>query len=473
LSGKLATSLRATYNLQSAAGTLLFLLALALLILGLATGLLAVVRPAMGTWPWLLAFLVLEVPTVWAYWRSRRSARLIWVMGQWQPPDAVDVDAAGRPWLDAAALAFDQADFKRALQVMERLPAEAIRGKVKLAKGWTLLWNGRWDEGLGQLEDGGASRRQLKWLRSMGMEEVGSAQRSWPAWLTLILVVAAIAGLLLPLGGAIRSQAAALSRGFDIGGFEAGARGRFVVHYHDPAFAGTVIDLADDALDHDLAFMNLPGDTFKDREISLFLCEDQAEYMKRSPHPVPWEAACAVPDENAIFLYKPKPDPGDQIYFQVTVAHELNHLIYNRMGIHGHNDSWLNEGLANYVGYKYAFDRNNIPRQAWLQEHEFSNLRGHFIPFGQFFSIEPHQLSRDEDVGVFYEQGSSVVYLLIEEYGREGFLKFMKTYAEGSSVDRALAMTYPTLPNLEALAAVWGLFFNDAATVPNQASFSR
>jgi hypothetical protein len=264
-----------------------------------------------------------------------------------------------------------------------------------------------------------------------------------------------------------------MSRGFDVSGFESGARGRLVVHYHDPAFAGMVIDLADDALDHDLAFLNLPSDTFGAQEIHLFLCEDQAEYMKRSPHPVAWEAACAMPEENAIFLYKPKQTPSDEIYFQVTVAHELNHLIYHRMGVHGHNDSWLNEVLANYVGYKYAFDRNNIPRQAWLQEHEFNRLRGHFIPFRQFFSIEPHELNRDEDVGVFYDQGSSVVYLLIEEYGRDSFLKFMKTYASGTSVDKALAVNYPSLPDLDALAAVWGLFFNDEATVPKQASFSR
>jgi hypothetical protein len=479
--GTLAPALRTPFCLQALAAALLALGFILIMLSSLALGVLAVVRPEFGTGPILAPLVVLLVPTFWALARAWNSANFIWAFGRWQPLDGQELGAADRPWLEAAAHAFDQADFERALQILERLPAGAIRGLGQVAHGRTLLWAGRWEEGVGQLERGGEPAYLLGWLRprrflglslwSLGPADARRARHSWPSWLTLMVVVGLAGGLTLPMAGSIRAQLGAPPKTYDLGGFQAVPRGRFVVHSHDPASAGALLDLADDALDHDLAFLGRPGDTFGDQEIHFYLCDDQDEYMRRSPYPVAWEAGCALPEMNSIFLYRPKPDGA--IYFQVTVAHELGHLIYHRMGIHGRNDAWLNEGLANYLGYKYAFDRNNIPRQAWLQEKEFSNLKGHFIPFKRFFELEPHQLDKEEDVGTFYEQGSSVVYLLIEEYGRDSFLKFLQTYSSGASVDRALAATYPSLPDLDALAAVWGLFFNDAATVPQQGNFGH
>jgi hypothetical protein len=482
LRGKLASALVGPLWLQAVVAGLLALCFISIMLFSLVLGLFAVARPEFGTGPILAPFAVLLVPTFWALARSWNSVNFIWVFGSWPDLGEASLSAADRPWLDAAFHGFDQAEFARALQVLERLPQESQMGRVKLARGRARLWAGQWEEGIADLEQGGEARRLVGWLRprrflgipvwSLGPAVAKRAQHSGLAWLTLALVVAAAGGLLAPVSASIRNLVNAPAKSFDTSGFEpALARGRFVVHFHDPAFAASVLDLADDALDHDLAFLAEPGTLFGDQEIQLFLCENQDEYLKRSPYPAAWEAACAVPEKDSIYLYKPA-QPG-AISFQVTVAHELGHLIYHRMGIHGRNDSWLNEGLANYLGYKYAFDRNNLPRQAWLQEHEFSKLKGHFIPFGRFFEVEPHQLAQEQDVGIFYEQGSSVVYLLIEEYGRDSFLKFLKSYADGNGVDRALAMNYPSLPDLNALAAVWGLFFNDAATVPRQTSLGH
>jgi hypothetical protein len=483
LNGRLAPALRGTLGLQLALALLLTLLVTFLVMVDMGLGSLAVRLPLLGTGNWLAPFLALTVPAVWALGRALKAVNLIWALGRWQPVQPGGLGEAERSWLDAADHAFGQAEFGRALSLLERFPREARRGSLGLNLGRILLWNGRWEDGLTQLQGAGEQSYWLGWLKSrrtlglarepyFGPLDPGRAGQTWPAGLACGLVLGATAVLVLPLYASLKPQLLAISRGFDISGFEAPeTHGRFVLHFHDAAFAGMVADLADDALNHDLAFLGQPSDLFGEQEIQFFLCDDQAEYMKRSPFPAAWEAGCAVPDKASIFLYRPSHE-GD-LGFQVTVAHELSHLIYQRMGIHGRNDSWLNEGLANYVGYKYAFDRNNIPRQAWLQEHEFSRLRGHFIPFNRFFTMEPHELAAADDVEVFYEQGSSVVYLLIEEYGRDSFLKFMKVYAGGASVDRALASAYPSLPDLNALAAVWGLFFNDAATVPSHASFDR
>jgi hypothetical protein len=55
-----------------------------------------------------------------------------------------------------------------------------------------------------------------------------------------------------------------------------------------------------------------------------------------------------------------------------------------------------------------------------------------------------------------------MVYMLIEMYGKEAFLKFMHHYAITGDIDRSLAASYPTLPSVDALGSVWGLFFQRA-----------
>jgi hypothetical protein len=99
-----------------------------------------------------------------------------------------------------------------------------------------------------------------------------------------------------------------------------------------------------------------------------------------------------------------------------------------------------------------------------LMEHAFKDLRKHSLPFKQFFQVEPHELP-DAEVETFYRQGASMVYMLIENYGKNAFLTFMDRYAATGDIDRSLAAAYPTLPSVEALGAVWGLFFQQTDSV--------
>jgi aminopeptidase N len=190
----------------------------------------------------------------------------------------------------------------------------------------------------------------------------------------------------------------------------------------------------------------------------LYLCETREEYLRRTPSAPPWEQASALPVLDSIYIHRLPPEQS--IYFESVLAHELAHLLYHRFYPVAGNDAWLNEGLADYLGYAFALDRAGFARQAWLDEHVFKQLEGQTIPFDRFFQVDPHRISNTQEVATFYRQGFSVVFMLIEHYGQEQFLTFLRAYRRGDrDVAKALAEAYPTIQNTEGLASVWSLFY--------------
>jgi len=468
----LAEDLRASLWIQS-----LLALVLALLLLSASAGalvalVLVVKLPQAGLWPWLLPLGLLVGLDLWALRRSLKAANLLLGFGRWPAPlQGLVLEPGAAMSLRAAHDAFSHGDLERCQRLLDRLPGDLTQAPLRLARGRCLVLLGRMEEARSLLAQGGEAPYMQGWLKPrrwlwqwhrrpyLGEADARRALNTGPSGLAVLVLLLGLGGVAWPFVQAIQVPTTALARGFDVSGFEGGASGRIAVHYHDRRWANQVWDIADDALDQDLAFFNLPPDTFGARQIHLFLCDDQAEYMRRSPQPSAWEAACALPDKDAIFIYKLPPE--QRVYFEIVMAHELSHLVYHKLGIKGDKDSWLNEGVADYLGYRYGLEKYRIPRQAWLMEHAFKDLRKHALPFQQFFQVEPHHLP-DAEVSTFYMQGASMVYMLIENYGKEPFLLFMNRYASTGDINRSLAATYPTLPSVEALGAVWGLFFQQA-----------
>lgn len=469
----LARDLRGVLWIQGALALVLALMLVACTVGALLALALAVLLPTAGLWPWLLPTALLAGLDFWAVRRALKAANLLWAFGRW--PAGLEGPAVGSGnavALLAARDSFGHGEWERCLRLLDRLPAP-VAPPACLARGRCLALLGRMDEALVQLALGGESAYLLAWLqprRYFGLWGLGPylsdndarrARHTGAPALAFLVLAGGMALVAWPFVQAVHLQAVALVRGFDIAGFESASSGRFVLYDHDPQWAKQVVAIADDALDQDLAFMGLPADTFGKQSIHLFLCADQAEYLRRSPHPVAWEAASALPEKDAIYIYRMP--PSQEVYFEIVLAHEISHLVYHRLGITGRKDSWLNEGLADYLGYRYGLDKFGIPRQAWLMEHEFKDLGKQALPFKEFFQVEPHQLP-DDQVGTFYRQGASMVYMLIENYGKASFLAFMRYYAATGNVDRSLAAAYPTLPSVEALGAVWGLFFQQSTT---------
>jgi hypothetical protein len=402
----------------------------------------------------------------WALLWSVKAGYFVAVVGRWPLAPLPDgLTQADEHSLLAAGHAFDQGRFEKVPDLLARLPPEGLVPGHWLGLGRSLALVGRAQEAVEALEKGGAGRRVLGLFRPrrrLGMDigpyfddRVSARLERIPglAGLALGLLLASVA-LSHAIVQDLRSFAPPAAS-FDGSSFHIEVRGRLTIYYHDPVFRDQSAALAEAALDHDLAFLGMPPDTFGPGAVKLYLCDSEDEYRRRAPTHPSWEAACAEPDAAAVYIHR-FPDK-DHVYFEVVMAHELGHLCYYRLA-GSSPDDWLNEGLADYLGYDFGLTRAGVPRQAWLQDNYFAGLRSRALPFDLFFRTDPHLLP-EADVATFYQQGFSVVYLLIEDYGREPFLRFLREYGVGKDVNAALAASFPTIPDIGALAAVWSLFY--------------
>jgi hypothetical protein len=444
-------------------------LVLALLLMGMELGwaLLAAFNVAKlelgagGAWRALLLSALMAVANTWALARVIKSGHFLWLFSRWpQPPMA-------QPVLDQAWSAFDDGDLERVVMLAGKDVDAGTRQFLRRGAGLSLALLGRMTEAADALEGLEERAPQLQWLRprrAWGKDRppyfkpydaVWARRQFWITLFTLFSITAWFVFADLVHGGTPIPEAL---RAFDSASFETLEDGPFVIHYHDAAAAQELAGLAEKALAAELAFLGRENAEIGRRSFQLYLCDDRAEYLKRTPMAPVWEEASAVPSQNSLYVYKHPPE--EHIYFEVVVAHELSHLLYRRFIPVHKNDAWLNEGLADFQGYAFALDRAGFPRQAWLSEHAFAKLAQRSLPFGDFFEIDPYEIKDPNDVGIFYRQGFSIVFLLVEHYGRKDFLRFLDNYrlANGNAT-AALAATYPTIQNTSELAAVWGLFY--------------
>jgi hypothetical protein len=231
---------------------------------------------------------------------------------------------------------------------------------------------------------------------------------------------------------------------------------QFLAYYHDPAFLSFTLATAREALRSDLEHYGLSRDQFGGSKIRLYLCDTQKEYLARAPFTRSWEGGCSLPEQRCIYLWH----PGNAAELKNILAHELSHLCtYQFFSGIKDRDDWLNEGLACYLGYTFGLKGLPVTVPVWLRENVFADLKERHLPFQAFLSATPHEYGDDTDkIGLFYTQGFSVVFMLIEYFGEENFYKFLRTYARTNDISSALAETYPKISNIQDLQGMWLLF---------------
>lgn len=417
-----------------------------------------------GHWAWVAGAALLAC--TWGLARAVKNGHFLWLYGRW-PLDDAALTADDPLWRNVQQ-AYAADEQPRVQSLVGRLAPEERSARLWSGLGRSLALDGRLQEAADAFEASGVDHELLRWLRPRRAWGLNWAVYFKPAdarwarrhlWLVLLAALLALAALrTVERFAAMRDAVAGL--GFNAAGFEKEKVDSFSFYYHDPAFMELSADVATAAMRHHLAFLGRDGYRIAPGSLKIFLCEDRAEYLRRAPYAPSWEQASALPELNSIYLYKLPPE--QKVYYEVVLAHELSHLLYHRFFPVQGNDAWLNEGLADYLGFAFALDRAGIARQAWLMQHSFKGLGKHYLPFQRFFDTDPHSLNSDEEVSLFYRQGFSVVYMLIENYGHKEFLAFLDAYHQhDGDVSAALHETYPTIQNLAALGAVWGLFFED------------
>jgi hypothetical protein len=405
-------------------------------------------------------------------WSCLRRRQFLLNFCRWQDFDDVADSKERRALVQVARQAFMEGEFPKCLRLLERaLQERPADNACRLNLASCMVIEGKFAEAASLVEVAGDPRSQLRylapsksWTGNLSVHRPfspGSARRA-RGLAPLVLTLAA----LFALTGAILDHEAGKfgalfdrrnGSGIQEKDFKKMESPNVVLCYHDEALAKPALDLAEDALQFDLKFFNLPETQFSAHKIKVFLCDSQKEYLTRSPFASSWEAGAAVPAKNVFYIYakQGRLDP----FFSETVAHELCHICYFQINSGIAQDSWLNEGLARYQGFAYLCQQYHLPCSNWLKENVFKDLAKNPLPFELFLHHRPQELGTVADVHQFYNQGHSMVYVLIQYYGKDAFLKFLHNFSQTQDMNASFAGAYDTIHSLDDLHGIWTLFF--------------
>jgi len=253
---------------------------------------------------------------------------------------------------------------------------------------------------------------------------------------------------------------------FSEDGFDRAETEHFIYRYHsqNELFLNFARFHAERALEADCAIFGMDPSQFTSPKTSLYLADSEKEFLARSPYTKSWEAGVTVPELHAIYMFLP--DKGDQaLQVKNILGHEIGHVLFSRMFPDLTRDTWLNEGLAMYLGTHYAHQGSTIPQAylPWVDQRFFQGLRQRHLPFSTFLSASPQRMGSIGDINTFYMQGFSIVVLLMDYLGSNGgpghFMAFLRSYGRSKDMNQALAEAYsPRIKSMDDLQGIWLLF---------------
>jgi hypothetical protein len=132
------------------------------------------------------------------------------------------------------------------------------------------------------------------------------------------------------------------------------------------------------------------------------------------------------------------------------LIHELTHMVeidyYGRHWCEGTQWSWINEGIADYVGWEYFWNTGFVDLQ---QHYPAGNLT-------QVVSCDNWEKYRHTDYSMVYPQAHSVIEYLVETYGRDKVVEILRSFKTGLSPSEALKKAIGIgMTGLEAEWRVW------------------
>ena len=135
------------------------------------------------------------------------------------------------------------------------------------------------------------------------------------------------------------------------------------------------------------------------------------------------------------------------------LIHELTHMVeidyYGRHWCEGTQWSWINEGIADYVGWEYFWNTGFVDLQ---QHYPAVNLT-------QVVSCDNWEKYRT-DYSMVYPQAHSVIEYLVETYGRDKVVEILRNFKTGLSPSNALKKSIGV--DMIGLEAEWRVWLSNA-----------
>ncbi|CAG0935342.1 hypothetical protein TFLX_04177 [Thermoflexales bacterium] len=167
-----------------------------------------------------------------------------------------------------------------------------------------------------------------------------------------------------------------------------------------------------------------------DKPIDLYIYGDTQDMRDAVLYEPGWTGGLAYSDHNIVIIGI----TADQMEWgKRTQAHELTHVLVGQLTFSCLSDipTWLQEGLA-----VYGEGGPDAPSQKQFDEARQDNTLVPVRSLSGGFSEDPAKAD------ISYTQSYSLVKFLIEQYGKDKILEFLRTLRDGATVDEALQQVY-------------------------------
>ena len=211
------------------------------------------------------------------------------------------------------------------------------------------------------------------------------------------------------------------------------------VHWYegDEASAQEAAQVANDAIDR---AAELLGTTLP-KPVDLFIYATQQAMVEAVDPSRESIAGQADPTTDTMVVCVACGGPDD---FEVTVAHELTHLVFNETTANPYHSPprWLNEGIATYLSEGYSNLYSTVVNGAANTDT--------LIPLEGLAGLFPSQY---DQFLLGYGESVSAVDYFVNTYSEETLWDLVRSYADGMSDDDAF--TSATGSDLAAFNAAW------------------
>ena len=238
----------------------------------------------------------------------------------------------------------------------------------------------------------------------------------------------------------------------ETGGWKTEKSTHFVIYYKNAPgdFIRQLIEKSEDyynKIADDLGFRRFDFWLW-DNRAKIYIYDDAGDYQSAAGQPA-WSGGAASPKGKIIQSY-----PYAQGFFQVTLPHEMGHIIFREfVGFDNYTiPLWFDEGVACYQEKLKYLKANEFIRKALDT--------GEFITSESLANFNPQSAMDNKLVQLFYAEAFSIVDFLIKEFGKDRFVIFCQNLRDKMSLERAIAATYP-FSSIQELDLAWQKFLEE------------
>lgn len=221
----------------------------------------------------------------------------------------------------------------------------------------------------------------------------------------------------------------------------------FTVNYRPEVpeeFANTVMDSAEDNYRSVIDNLGISWHESwaSEKPVLIYIYRDAQDYTQ-SGGQAGWSHGAALITTKTIRTY-----PSDEGFFDALLPHELGHIILREyIGLQTPVPLWFDEGVAMFQEKAKRVNASKFVKDAMLN--------GQFIALTQLSDMRLYMNSDRQQVELFYAESASVVNFLMNEFGRNRFLKLCEQLKASVSFNEAFSIAYPSIDTLENLNKKW------------------